>query len=232
MDVQVAHGQGGSVTLMTSSGLMLFDGSSAVKLVFDGRDMLAAQRPLLERSGAARRRHDHRDDDPGRLRRRGCERHVPLRRDRRRARACATASCRRRSASSTSSRQACRGRSPTARSPAVAASSPPQNGFAIDLAGLQAGNAVTLDYTANGDGAAGHPDADDGRRARHHLRSRHRRSQRHDHPRQHLGRPHRRVGLHRHQRRARRERHRSHGRLSGREHLALPRRRARRARPT
>jgi flagellar hook-associated protein 1 FlgK len=42
MDVQVAQGQGGSVTLMTGSGLMLFDGSSAVKLGFDGRGMLDA----------------------------------------------------------------------------------------------------------------------------------------------------------------------------------------------
>src|SRR5829696_1212003 len=86
MDVQVAPGQGGSVTLMTSSGLMLFDGSSAVRLVFDGRDMLAANALYSSDPGAARCRHDHRDDDPGRLRRRGCERHVPLRRDRRRTR--------------------------------------------------------------------------------------------------------------------------------------------------
>src|SRR5918911_4990246 len=42
MDVQVVPGQGGSVTLMTGSGLMLFDGSSAVKLAFDGRGTLDA----------------------------------------------------------------------------------------------------------------------------------------------------------------------------------------------
>jgi flagellar hook-associated protein 1 len=42
-DLQVVDGQGGSVSLITSSGLMLFDGSSAVKLNFDGRAMLDAK---------------------------------------------------------------------------------------------------------------------------------------------------------------------------------------------
>jgi len=42
-DLQVVDGQGGSVSLITSSGLMLFDGSFAVKLNFDGRAMLDAK---------------------------------------------------------------------------------------------------------------------------------------------------------------------------------------------
>jgi flagellar hook-associated protein 1 len=42
-DLQVMDGQGGSVSLMTTSGLMLFDGSSAVKLNFDGRGIVDAK---------------------------------------------------------------------------------------------------------------------------------------------------------------------------------------------
>ena len=149
MDVQVAPGQGGSVTLMTSSGLMLFDGSSAVKLVFDGRDMLAAnalyssdpaQRGVgtitattiqgasvdavasgMFRSGEIAAALDMRDRILPQAQRQLDELAAGLSR-------------------ALSDREVA----------GVAASSPPQNGFAIDLAGLQAGNAVTLDYTANG----------------------------------------------------------------------------------
>lgn len=42
VDIQVAQGLGGSVTLMTSSGLVLFDGAAPVKLTFDGRGVLTA----------------------------------------------------------------------------------------------------------------------------------------------------------------------------------------------
>ncbi|MFL5166099.1 MAG: flagellar hook-associated protein FlgK [Microvirga sp.] len=149
MDVQVAPGQGGSVTLMTSSGLMLFDGSSAVKLGFDGRDMLAAnalyssdpaQRGVgtitattiqgasvdavasgMFRSGEIAAALDMRDRILPQAQRQLDELAAGLSR-------------------ALSDREVA----------GVAASSPPQNGFAIDLAGLQAGNAVTLDYTANG----------------------------------------------------------------------------------
>ena len=149
MDVQVAPGQGGSVTLMTSSGLMLFDGSSAVKLVFDGRDMLAAnalyssdpaQRGVgtitattiqgasvdavasgMFRSGEIAAALDMRDRILPQAQRQLDELAASLSR-------------------ALYDREVA----------GVAASSPPQNGFAIDLAGLQAGNAVTLDYTANG----------------------------------------------------------------------------------
>src|SRR5215207_7194621 len=149
MDVQVAPGQGGSVTLMTSSGLMLFDGSSAVRLVFDGRDMLAAnalyssdpaQRGVgtitattiqgasvdavasgMFRSGEIAAALDMRDRILPQAQRQLDELAAGLSR-------------------ALSDREVA----------GVAASSPPQNGLAIDLAGLQAGNAVTLDYTANG----------------------------------------------------------------------------------
>src|SRR5215218_5795637 len=146
MDVQVAPGQGGSVTLMTSSGLMLFDGSSAVKLVFDGRDMLAAnalyssdpaQRGVgtitattiqgasvdavasaMFRSGEIAAALDMRDRILPQAQRQLDELAAGVSR-------------------ALSDREVA----------GVAASNPPQNGFAIDLAGLQAGNAVTLDYT-------------------------------------------------------------------------------------
>ncbi|HEX8164298.1 MAG TPA: flagellar hook-associated protein FlgK [Beijerinckiaceae bacterium] len=145
MDVQVAEGQGGSVTLMTSSGLMLFDGSSAVKLAFDGRGMLdanalysadPAERGVgtitattiqgfsvdavangLFRSGEIAAALALRDEILPQAQRQLDELAAGLSR-------------------AISDRQVA--------GTAVA------NGFQIDLAGLKAGNAVTLDYTVGG----------------------------------------------------------------------------------
>ena len=59
MDVQAAERRTASVTLSTTAGLTLFNGSQPVKLTFDGRTNLAPQSRLLHGSGAAHRRHDH-----------------------------------------------------------------------------------------------------------------------------------------------------------------------------
>jgi flagellar hook-associated protein 1 FlgK len=145
MDVQVAQGQGGSVTLMTSSGLMLFDGSAAVKLAFDGRGMLDAN--ALYSADPARR-------GVGTIAATTIQGFSidAVQNGMFRSGEIAAALALRDEILPQAQRQLdelAAGLSRAISDRQVAGTAVP-NGFQIDLAGLKSGNAVTLDYTVGG----------------------------------------------------------------------------------
>lgn len=149
VDVQVVPGQNGSVSLMTAAGLTLFNGISAVKLNFDARAHLGPNALYAPDSGqrgvetiTATSAQGTTIDVVGNQMIRSGEIAAALEwRDRTLVQAQRQLD---ELAGGLSRALSDRPASVTA------ASAGGFNGFTVDLAGLQAGNAVTIDYTVGG----------------------------------------------------------------------------------